>query len=132
MNKIALSFVATLLLVVGVSAGITIVAIQQIQPGAKTGTFVLTSTNGVNSWSTPSASPNFSDSEVPGGTINGTNAVFTLANTPASGSTPLLFRNGIAQQNGSTGDYTISGATVTFNATSIPLTGDTLLAWYRH
>ncbi len=50
--------------------------------------------------------------EVPSGTINGSNTVFTLANTPILGS-ECVFLNGLLQQSGGA-DYTISGATITF------------------
>lgn len=66
--------------------------------------------------------------EAPSGTINGSNAEFTLSQTPAT-DTLLLFRNGILQTGGGT-DYTLSTATVTF--ASAPATGDTLQAFYLY
>lgn len=67
--------------------------------------------------------------ETPSGTINGTNATFTLANTPANTSTALqLFLNGIRQRPGSGNDFTISGLTITM--LNVPQTGDGLLADY--
>jgi hypothetical protein len=72
---------------------------------------------------------NFVDNEVVGGTSNGVNATFTLANIPTTGSVSL-FLNGVLQQAGSGNDYTISGLTITM--LNIPLTGDKLLANYRH
>lgn len=68
-------------------------------------------------------------SEVPSGTINGSNVTFTLANTPTAGSV-LLYKNGQRQLAGGGADYTISGATITYNAA--PLTGDQLLSDYTH
>jgi hypothetical protein len=68
-------------------------------------------------------------SEVPSGTINGSTTSFTLANTPTAGSV-ALYKNGQRQTAGGSADYTISGATITYNAA--PLTGDTLLADYTH
>ena len=65
--------------------------------------------------------------EVPSGTLNGVNTVFTLANTPETG-TEMIFLNGILQNVGGSNDYTISGDTITFN--NAPLATDTLLAWY--
>ena len=76
-----------------------------------------------------SGGPQFSDGEVPGGTVDGVNATFTLANTPSPAASLVLFRNGIAQQPGV--DYTVSGATVQFAFGALPQPGDTLLAWYR-
>lgn len=75
------------------------------------------------------SSPLFSDSEVPGGTIDGNNAVFTLANTPSPAASLTLFRNGIALK--ATVDYTLTGSTIQFLAGAVPQLGDTLLAWYR-
>lgn len=66
---------------------------------------------------------NFVTSEVPSGTINGSNTSFTLANTPVTG-TIRLFRNGVR-----TTAFTASGSTITMSAA--PLTGDTLLVDYQ-
>jgi hypothetical protein len=72
--------------------------------------------------------PTFVTAEVPGGTIDGNNTVFTLANAP-SGTSLLLFRNGLLLQPG--GDYSLSGATVQFAATATPQPQDALAAAYR-
>ena len=71
----------------------------------------------------------FVDLETPGGTVDGTNAVFTLSDAPAPAASLLLFRNGLLQKAGV--DYTLAGATVTFLAGSKPQPGDLLLASYR-
>lgn len=71
----------------------------------------------------------FIDAETPTGTLNGTNAIFTLANAPSPGGSLTLFRNGLIQSNNI--DFTLSGATITFNAGSIPQAGDILQAYYR-
>jgi hypothetical protein len=114
----------------------TSIFVTQIR-GAGTGTFVIESVNGVVSWATlPSSTvPSFSDAETPGGTINGTNAVFTLARADANtGQSLVLTRNGIVQQSGE--DYTLTivgtSGTLTFVTASIPQTGDSLQAWYRY
>ena len=70
--------------------------------------------------------------EVPGGTINSINTVFTLANTPISGAV-VLINTASGQpsqflQYGS--DFTVSGSTVTLNVA--PLTGSSLYANYTH
>lgn len=81
------------------------------------------------------AIPAFVDQEVPAGTIDGTNAVFTLANTPSPAASLQLFRNGVLQKAGT--DYALSGAVITFQTGSIPMPGsggnpaDLLLASYR-
>jgi hypothetical protein len=66
----------------------------------------------------------------PAGTLNGTNAVFTLA----SPNLLMLVLNGVVQNPGSGSplsgaDYTISGVTVTF--TVPPLASDWMLAFYN-
>lgn len=71
----------------------------------------------------------FVDAEVPGGTMNGTNAAFTLANPPAPTNSLTLFRNGILQRVGI--DFTLSGTAITFAAGSVPQTGDYVRAYYR-
>ena len=50
--------------------------------------------------------------EIPTGLVDGTNAVYTLASTPSSGS-EHLWLNGNLQDEGTAEDYTISGAIVT-------------------
>lgn len=80
-------------------------------------------------WTSVSAVINFATREVPSGLINGSNTVFTLANTPVVGSEEV-FLNGILQNVGVGNDYTISGATITF--TNAPATGSVLLVTYRY
>jgi hypothetical protein len=81
--------------------------------------------------STAGTVPNFADAETPGGTINGTNAAFTLANAPSPALSLELYRNGLLQSVAN-GDYTLAGNTITFAAGAIPQTGDSLTASYRH
>lgn len=70
--------------------------------------------------------------ETPTGTVNGVNATFTLANTPATGfggvSTLELLLDGVSLESGAGNDYTISGTTITMLL--VPLTGDKLRASY--
>ena len=75
------------------------------------------------------AGPVFTDGEVPGGVVDGTNGTFTLASTPSPAGSLVLYRNGIAQKPAV--DYTLTVATVQFLTGAIPQPGDTLLAWYR-
>jgi hypothetical protein len=65
--------------------------------------------------------------ETPTGSVNGSNAVFVLANTPKTGMEEV-YVNGILQDEGSGNDYTISGATITF--TYNPSTGDKIRVSY--
>jgi hypothetical protein len=67
--------------------------------------------------------------ETPTGTINGTNATFTLAATPVAG-TEQVYVNGIQQNSGAGNDYTISTNTITFLAGAIPQTGDVVKVTY--
>jgi hypothetical protein len=72
---------------------------------------------------------NFNNAETPTGSINGSNTSFTLANTPSAGSLQL-YKNGQLQIAGGSADYTLATNTITYNAA--PITGDTLIAYYRH
>jgi hypothetical protein len=71
---------------------------------------------------------NFVDRETPAGTINGSNTVFTLANTPVAGSEHVLL-DGIERDPGAGNDYTISGVTITF--ATAPISGRKLRVSYR-
>jgi hypothetical protein len=77
------------------------------------------------------AVPNFADQETPAGTIDGSNATFTLAHAASPGASLELFRNGMMQKGGGF-DYSLAGSTVVFASASIPQSGDTLAAWYRY
>lgn len=66
--------------------------------------------------------------ETVGGTINGSNTAFTLANTPIAG-TEMVFQNGLLLESGAGNDYTISGAAITM--LTAPATGDRLKANYQ-
>ena len=72
--------------------------------------------------------PTFVTAEVPGGTLDGNNTTFTLANAP-SGTSLLLFRNGLLLQPGT--DYSLSGSTIQFAVTATPQPQDLLAAAYR-
>ena len=77
------------------------------------GAGVVGTTSGNNVTATISGAPGtLAYQETPSGTINGVNAVFTLANTPVA-STLDLYLNGQWQTGGGV-DYTLSVATVTF------------------
>lgn len=71
----------------------------------------------------------FIDGETPSGTIDGSNAAFTLANIPGPPSSLSLFRNGLLLTQG--GDYTLSANAITFQTGAIPQPSDILQASYR-
>lgn len=71
---------------------------------------------------------NFVTDETPSGTVNGSNASFTIANTPVSG-TVRVYLEGLRLVVGSGNDYTFSGTTITM--TTAPLTGERLRADYQ-
>lgn len=71
--------------------------------------------------------PNFADAEVPLPGPAGSNT-WTLAFAPAG--TPLVFSNGLLQNPGTAGDYTIAGNVLT--STLWAGQGGNLLAFYRH
>jgi hypothetical protein len=66
--------------------------------------------------------------ETPSGSVNGSNATFTLAFTPIAG-TLQLFLNGVLQTEGADNDYVLSGTTITFNAA--PEEGALLASYLR-
>jgi hypothetical protein len=73
---------------------------------------------------------NFADAEIPVGTINGVNTIFTLASIPNPALSLQLFKNGTLLKRGT--DYTLSAAMVTFVPVSLPKTGDVIQAFYRY
>jgi hypothetical protein len=74
-------------------------------------------------------SSSFADAEVPAGTVDGSNTVFTLTSAPSPAGSLELYRNGLLMRQGA--DYQISGNTVTFFLASVPQSGDLLVASYR-
>jgi hypothetical protein len=74
-------------------------------------------------------SPGFVDGETPAGLINGSNAVFTLADTPLPATSLAVYRNGLLQKPDT--DYQLVGNVITFLAGAIPQPGDSLTAGYR-
>lgn len=71
---------------------------------------------------------NFADEEIPTGLINGTNVTYTLVHTPNPAGSLQLYLAGLQQWQNASGDYTLSGATITF---ALAPTLGPLLAWYR-
>ena len=71
----------------------------------------------------------FVDAETPTGSINGTNAAFTLAQIPLPATSLQLYLNGLEQTAGV--DFTLTNSTITFSTNAIPQTGDALSAYYR-
>lgn len=77
------------------------------------------------------ASINFADNETPSGSINGSNAAFTLAHNPSPDASILLFLNG--QQLTQGVDFTVSGTTITFSvAPDAGFSGLPFKAFYRY
>lgn len=89
--------------------------------GSTTLTFTQFTGSGLNN-------SNFVDRETPSGLVNGSNTVFTLANTPAVGTEHVML-NGLEQEPGAGNDYTISGDTITF--AEAPISGDKIRVSYR-
>jgi hypothetical protein len=87
--------------------------------------------NIVNNATTPTSSgtPGFIDNEVPQGTIDGTNAVFSLSNFPNPSTSLMLFVNGVLLANGP--DYSLASNKITFLSSSKPRIGDVMQASYR-
>jgi hypothetical protein len=73
---------------------------------------------------------NYSDGEVPAGTIDGSNVTFRVAQPPFPQLSLQLAKNGDILQAGD--DYELVGNTITFINGALPSPGDTLLAFYRY
>lgn len=83
----------------------------------------------VDGGSQPCGVATFIDSETPAGTVDGSNATFTIANPPSPASSLHVHRNGLLLRLGL--DYSFSGTAITFLSGAIPQTGDTLQVSYR-
>lgn len=70
----------------------------------------------------------YPNAEVPSGTIDGVNTVFSLSAAPVSKSL-ALFQNGIILVPAQ--DYTFANTIITFQSGTVPRPGDTLLAYYQ-
>jgi len=71
---------------------------------------------------------NFVDKETPAGSVNGSNTVFAMSNTPVTGS-EHVYLNGVLQESGSGNDYVITGAAITMAVA--PLAGEKVRVSYR-
>ncbi len=83
------------------------------------------------SGSEPLTNDNFVDNETPTGTINGVNDTFTLSATPSPAASLNLYVNGMRQVAGVSADFVLTGASIVFNAASIPANGSNIRACYR-
>jgi hypothetical protein len=87
------------------------------------------STSIMNNGASGGGSSSLTLNETPSGTVNGINDTFTLSNAPSPSTSLMLFVNGqLITQNI---DYTLSSLTITFVASAIPMTGDSLLSTYQ-
>jgi len=68
--------------------------------------------------------------EIPGGTINGSNLIFTLTSNPNPDISLKLFKDGVLQVQGT--HYTLSITTITFISPYQPVTGQDLFASYQY
>jgi hypothetical protein len=74
--------------------------------------------------------PSFISNETPAGTVDGSNAAFTLANTLSPANSLALYRNGLLLQ--AAVDYNIqTDGSILFVAGAVPQPGDILLASYQ-
>ncbi len=90
-----------------------------LAPSPRMGTYSLST--GVNEL--------WTGNEIPHGTIDGSNNIFTLAGIPNPTSTILVQKNGQILYNGI--GYTLSGNTLTFLSGYIPIIGDDIRVWYQ-
>jgi hypothetical protein len=96
-----------------------------------TGINVLTLPSGGTVVNTAYLQQSFVWNEVPSGAVNGVTSGFVLSRTPLTSGTAMIFVNGLLQYPGTSEDYTISSATVLFNSSAIPTSGDKLMASYQ-
>jgi hypothetical protein len=86
------------------------------------------------SWTAPTTAlgtSNFVFNEIPSGTIDGSNAAFTLANASSPTGSIRVFKNGIRQTPNIGNDFVMTNSTtITFQAGNIPQVGDNLLVDY--
>jgi hypothetical protein len=86
------------------------------------------------SWTAPTTAlgtSNFVFNEIPSGTIDGSNAAFTLANASNPTGSIRVFKNGIRQTPNVGNDFVMTDSTtITFEALNIPQVGDNLLVDY--
>lgn len=66
--------------------------------------------------------------ETPSGTIDGSNTTFTIAQTPLEDDAVLVMVNGLMKKRGASGDYTLSGTTITFN--EAPAVASSIMVYY--
>jgi hypothetical protein len=78
---------------------------------------------------TSGATPGIVEGEVPAGTLDGSNLVFTLTYSPVPAASLQVFRNGVMQKQGI--DYYVTANKVTFLPGSVPHPGDLLQVCYR-
>lgn len=80
----------------------------------------------------PSSIPSvasYVDYEVPSGTIDGSNKIFSLGGTPSPSTSLQVFVSGVLMTPGTADDYTLSSNTITFAVA--PEVNDSLLTFYR-
>lgn len=81
----------------------------------------------INSGTYSTGSASWVSNETPSGTVNGSNATFTLVSTPITG-TLALYRDGQLMVGGGA-DYTLTTNSIAF--VTAPVTGSVLLAFYQ-
>lgn len=79
----------------------------------------------------PEYGSNIAWSEVPGGTIDGTNQHFSLAHAPYPSTALMLYYNGVLQKQGSDGDYQLLGGNIIVTKLA-PVSGSNLSAIYPY
>lgn len=99
-------------------------------PAGSAASGLFLSANGTFAHPTGVGSLNFSDAEVPGGAIDGTNVTHTLAHIPNPTSSLQVFADGMLLRVGISKDYTLTTNSITMTVALV--TGTELVTYYRY
>jgi hypothetical protein len=106
-------------------------AVTLVAPGTSGTCWISNGASADPSWQSCPGGLSFADAEVPTGTIDGSNAAFTLAHTPNPAASLNCNKNGQIMYAGGA-DFTLATATITYTTGAKPKTGDVHSCSYRY
>lgn len=113
----------------GSGSQVATLANTAVTPGSYTNTNLTVDSKGRITLAASGAASPSAVQEVPTGTLNGVNKIFTLSFTPSPAASLVVYLNGVEQLPGGI-HITVSGATIIF--TTAPISTDLLRATYTH